>query len=96
MSRSSLLCGRDKAAVSDLWIFRHIWDTVEQQEVLAAIVGEALKAASPDPADHPRSRGDAPDPEALARDLEDLDKRLSDSAALRITAEDRWLFEEGA
>src|SRR5437762_7310227 len=35
VSASAILCGRTRAAISDLWVFRHIWDTVEQQSVLA-------------------------------------------------------------
>ena len=82
VAASALLCGRRAALASDLWVFRYIWDTVEQQEVLASIVGDAVRAAPPDASDHPRSRGaEAPDPEALARDLEDLGRRLADPAA---------------
>ena len=80
VAASALLSGRRHALVSDLWVFRYIWDTVEQQEVLASIVGGAVAASPADPADHPRSRGaDAPDPEALARDLEDVGRRLGDT-----------------
>jgi MoxR-like ATPase len=79
VAASALLSGRRHALASDLWVFRYIWDTVEQQEVLASIVGDAVAASPADPADHPRSRGvDAPDPEALARDLEDVGRRLGD------------------
>ena len=87
VAASALLCGRTGAVTSDLWVFRHIWDTVEQQEVLAAVVGDALKAAAPTAADHPRARGgDRPDPEALARDLEEIGRKLGDP---RATAADR-------
>jgi MoxR-like ATPase len=80
VAASALLCGRHRAIASDVWVFRYIWDTVEQQEVLAAVVGEAVKAAAQSDADHPRSRGpDAPDPESLARDLEDIGRRLGDA-----------------
>ena len=79
VAASALLCDRDRAVVSDLWVFRHVWDTLEQQQVLAAVVDDALKAAPPGPADHPRAHGsDAPDPEALARELDDVAKRLDD------------------
>jgi MoxR-like ATPase len=79
VAASALLCGRDRAIPSDLWVFRHIWDTIEQQEVLAAVVADLLKQAEATPADHPRARGDdRPDPESLARDLEDLARRLAD------------------
>jgi MoxR-like ATPase len=77
---SALLCGRTHAAVSDLWVLRHVWDTIEQREVLASIVADALKEAAQDEKDHPRSRADdAPDPEGLARDLEDIRDRMADA-----------------
>ena len=81
VAASAILCGRTRAAISDLWVFRHIWDTVEQQQVLAEVVSGTLKKIALDILDHPRARAsDAPDPEALARDLESLDARLSDPA----------------
>ena len=43
VAADSLVCGRAKAIVSDLWVFRHIWNAIEQQEVIAAIVDETLK-----------------------------------------------------
>jgi MoxR-like ATPase len=81
VAASALLCGRSRAVVSDLWVFRHVWDTLEQREVLASLVQEALKAVAPDPRDHPRAAGNEPDPEALARDIEALRQRLTDAAA---------------
>ena len=75
---SAILCGRTQALVSDLWVFRNIWDTEEQQEVLAAQVNDVIGKASTEPDAHPRARGGGvPDPEALARDLEGIEKRLS-------------------
>ena len=65
---------------SDLWVFRYIWDTVEQQEVLAAIVGDAVNARRRRRTSTPAAPTRAPDPESLARDLDDLEKRLSDPA----------------
>ena len=92
VAASALLSGRRQALASDLWVFRYIWDTVEQQEVLASIVGDAVSASPADPADHPRSRGaDAPDPEALARDLEDVGRRLGDAGT---TAADRSVLRD--
>jgi MoxR-like ATPase len=80
VAASALLCGRQRAIASDLWVFRYIWDTVEQQEVLAAIVQDVLKSAEATPADHPRARNNAPDPEALARELQDLQTRAGDAS----------------
>lgn len=93
IAASAILCGRGHAVVSDIWTLRHIWDTIEQREVLASIVDDAVNAAQPSAKDHPRSRGgDAPDPESLARDLDELDARLRDdktSEADRAALKDR-------
>jgi MoxR-like ATPase len=76
---SALLCGRTRGVLSDMWVLRHVWDTLEQREVIASLVDDVLKEAAPDPADHPRSRAHAsPDPEELARDLDVLDARLAE------------------
>lgn len=75
---SALLSGRTAARLSDLWVVRHIWDTEEQQEVLASLVDNALKKEEPAPGDHHRARSaDGPDAEALARDLEALSAALN-------------------
>lgn len=108
IAASALLAGRATALLSDLWVFRHIWDTREQQEVLASVVQEALAAAPVDPQDHPRARGaDAPDAESLARDLEEIAQCLSDASvapSARSSAADRlgllaarcqWVRDEG-
>jgi MoxR-like ATPase len=80
LAASALLCGRTATQGSDLWVLRYIWDTEEQQEVLAAIVQDAVDKSQPVDGDgaHPRSRGvDLPDPEQLAGDLERLAERLA-------------------
>ena len=69
VAASALICGRATAQLSDLWVFRYIWDNLEQQEVLASIVDETLKKAQADGTDHPRARNaNAPDAEILARE----------------------------
>jgi MoxR-like ATPase len=92
VAASALLAGRTRGRPSDLWVFRHAWDTLEQQEILAGLVQEALKATVPDPHDHPRATGGLPVAEDLARDLDDLSTRLADAAlppAERATLVDR-------
>ena len=95
VAASALMCGRAVADATDLWVLRYIWDAEEQQEVLATLVMEAIDRARPedDSRAHPRSRGpDAPDPEALARDLERLAERMaapSLSAAQKSALADR-------
>lgn len=78
---SALLAGRGEARVSDLWVMRHAWDTLEQRELLAGLVEEQLRQSPADPADHPRAHPGAPDPEALAAQLEQLAAQASAPAA---------------
>lgn len=80
LAASALLCGRMAVNQTDLWVLRYIWDTEEQQDVLASIVEQTLSKASEEDkaAGHPRSRGaELPDPEHLARDLEQINAKLS-------------------
>jgi MoxR-like ATPase len=73
LAASALLCGRLEVNRTDMWVLRYIWDTEEQQDVLASIVGDAVAQADDEEKanSHPRSRGsEAPDPERLARDLD--------------------------
>ncbi|MFM7057154.1 MAG: hypothetical protein ACKO2P_09570, partial [Planctomycetota bacterium] len=57
---------------------RYIWDTIEQVEVLAKIVNDALRSqagtALSTSSVHPRSvSADAPNPEHLSRDLDQIE-----------------------
>jgi MoxR-like ATPase len=79
VAASALLCGRDAARRSDLWVARHIWDTDEQVEVLAALVQDAQGEAKDEAGDHPRSRRGLPDAESLARDLDALGAKLGEA-----------------
>ena len=78
IAASALLCGRAESRVSDLWVLRNIWDREEQIEVIESIVAAALAAAEPDAADHRQSRANrAPEPDVLARGLDDVAARLA-------------------
>lgn len=78
IAASALLCGRIESRISDLWILRHVWDREEQIEVIESIVAAALATVEDDVADHPQSRGArAPDPDMLARGLDDVESRLA-------------------
>jgi MoxR-like ATPase len=77
IAASALLCGRNEARLSDFWVVRHIWDTEEQQEILASLVDQAINKEAAAPGDHPRARSnDGPDTESLARDLEAISTAL--------------------
>lgn len=93
VAASALLCGRAAAERSDLWVFRHIWDTLEQREVLASQVAEVIGAIADGAAAHPAARSpQQPDAEALARELEALEADVAKLAAdevLRARWQDR-------
>ena len=55
VAASAMVSGRTVARISDLWIFRHIWDRQEQIEIIESLVGAALQQVDPDPADHPQA-----------------------------------------
>jgi len=78
IAASALLSGRMESRVSDLWILRHVWDRVEQIEVIESIVGNTLAGSGDAAGDHPQARpAGVPDPEVLDRGLEDVERRLS-------------------
>jgi MoxR-like ATPase len=79
VAASAAICGRLQANATDLWVLRYTWDTEDQREVIAAIVQEAVEKSREDAwhSSHPRARNlDGPNPEELARDLEQLETRL--------------------
>ena len=81
IAASALLCGRRHTVPSDLWVLRHIWDTDEQQEVIAALVDGVIAGAggADQPGSHPRAnQSDAPNPEVLATELRRIATRLDD------------------
>jgi MoxR-like ATPase len=55
VAASALLCKRLQAIPSDMWIMRYIWDTEEQQEVIAGIVNAVVAADEEKEKQHPRA-----------------------------------------
>jgi MoxR-like ATPase len=81
IAASALVSGRSEAQLSDLWVARHIWDTEEQQEVLASLVEQTINRQETSVGDHPRARPvDGPDAESLARDLDAIAESLKNGA----------------
>lgn len=75
VAASALLCGRLVANRTDLWVLRYIWDTEDEQEILASLVDQALEQTDEEERTlaHPRSlASEAPDPEQLSADLSEL------------------------
>jgi MoxR-like ATPase len=86
IAASAVLSGRLKAFVSDLWVLRYIWDTVEQQEILTSLVNKAIESCQGEvDKRHGLSlQTNEPDAEKLAADLGLIEERLGDSATSEI------------
>ncbi len=72
IAASALICGRNEAVLSDLWVLKHIWDTEEQIEILEGIVNRTIEKD-----DHPKSHPQAmqnktPNPEEVMKDVKIL------------------------
>ncbi|HEY1375596.1 MAG TPA: AAA family ATPase [Gemmataceae bacterium] len=77
VAASAVLCGRAAVDASDLWVLRYVWDREEQIAPLTALVAGLLEQA-PAAAAHPlAARPERADGDALARQLDDLDKALA-------------------
>jgi MoxR-like ATPase len=77
VAASAVICGRDAADASDLWVLRYVWDRAEQIGPLASLVSGLLEHARAD-APHPRAaRPERVDSEALARELEQAERELA-------------------
>lgn len=70
VAASALLCKRSKAIPSDMWVMRYIWDTEEQQAIIAGIVNNVVAADASTEVQHPRaSESGAPDADAIFKEI---------------------------
>ncbi|MCE2995415.1 MAG: AAA family ATPase [Cyclobacteriaceae bacterium] len=77
LAASALICNRDAAIVSDLWVLKHIWDTEEQIEILAGIV-DAVIEKDQSPQAHPQAHYNRmPNAEELMKEVELLKTKWS-------------------
>ena len=80
IAASALLCQRTTAIVSDLWVLRYIWDTEEQQELIAGIVTHVIeKEKETEAVHHPRAFiSSAPDADEIFREIQEMSDQWSD------------------
>jgi MoxR-like ATPase len=92
IAASAIICKRQTAIASDLWILRHIWDTEEQREIISNIVNEVVKMDSDTPAQHPRASLNAlPDADDLFSQVQELTQQWQQPD---ITMADRSLIKD--
>jgi MoxR-like ATPase len=77
VAASAVLCGRQRALASDLWVLRYVWDREEQIEPLASLIHGVLEQAPPEPDAHILAAlPERADAEALARQLAELEQEM--------------------
>ena len=99
IAASALLCKRQAALRSDLWIMRYIWDTEEQQEVIAGIVNAVIANGEQHPQQHPRATiNSAPDADAIYEEIKLMTvqwEAINTSGAERALIKDRLRYLNG-
>ena len=79
IAASALLCKRKTAIVSDLWVMRYIWDTEEQQEIIAGIINSIMEAGKEELNHHPRAFTDAlPNADEIYKEVTAMTEKWND------------------
>lgn len=75
IAASALICGRNEAILSDLWVMKYIWDTEEQIEILSGIINTIIEKENNDQA-HPQALfNKAPNAEELIKEVKSLSEK---------------------
>jgi MoxR-like ATPase len=99
IAASALLCKRTRAILSDLWVLRYIWDTEEQEEVIAGIVNVVVAADAESPGRHPRaSQASTPNADEIFKEVTAMSEKWEDPElpmAERTLIKDRLRYLNG-
>lgn len=69
IAASALLCNRQQAVLSDLWVLKYIWDTEEQIEILAGIINNVIENSAAEQA-HPQAfYSSVPQPDEVMKEV---------------------------
>lgn len=69
IAASALLCNRQQAILSDLWVLKYIWDTEEQMEILAGIINSVIESSTHEQA-HPQAfYNSVPQPDEVMKEV---------------------------
>jgi MoxR-like ATPase len=96
IAASALLCKREKAIPSDMWVMRYIWDTNEQREIIAGIINAVVEADESKEQQHPRASANAaPDADEIYKEVMSMtEKWMSEDVLMseRAIIKDRLRF----
>lgn len=72
LAASALICNRNTAIISDLWVLKYIWDTEEQIEILAGIIDSIIEKDTSESI-HPQAKyNKVPNAEELMKEVNQL------------------------
>ena len=92
IAASALLCKRSVANLSDLWVLRYIWDTVDQQEIIAGIVNSTVDKEEDKNSFHPRAQVQSlPNAEEIFKEVNTMIDRWNDVA---LSLSDRTIIKD--
>ncbi|MEK7432004.1 MAG: AAA family ATPase [Cyanobacteriota bacterium] len=76
IASSALICKREKAILSDMWVLRYIWDTREQKEIIESIVNSIIFENNKEEKSHPRAFiNNSPDPDEIYKEINNLKEK---------------------
>jgi len=76
IAASAIMCNRNEAILSDLWVLKYIWETEEQIEVLEGVINNCIENDITENS-HPQALyNKAPNPEELIKEIEILKEEL--------------------
>jgi MoxR-like ATPase len=95
LAASAVLCGRQAAQASDLWVLRYVWDREEQIDPLRSLVNRMLEEHQKGSQHHPLSQVDkAVDADQLARHIETAENEMQGKLSLATLARLRERFAD--
>ena len=99
IAASALLCHRQQAIHSDMWVLRYIWDTEEQREVIAGIVAAVVEKDPATAQQHPRAAQDTqPNADDIHHEVQNLSEKWNSpdlSLSERAIIKDRLRYLNG-
>lgn len=99
IAASALLCKRITAIPSDMWVMRYIWDTEEQQEVIAGIVNSIVEKDTASANVHPRaSETSSPNADEIFKEVQSMMEKWDDTSlplSERTVIKDRLRYLNG-
>lgn len=87
LAASAVLCERNRAEPSDLWVLRYVWDRAEQIGPLRGLIQGVLEQHPAGDRAHPLSSSpESVDPEDLARQLQSVEAEMKQGGKLSLLA----------